>query len=216
VTLQPGLGITGRIQVEGRALDQIFELKSVRIELRRNPNIFGMPAGPGPTNPSADGVFRFDGVSAGFYTLDISSLQANAYVKEVRMGPQDLLGARFRVEDSQQSPVDVTIGLDGASVDGVVMNNRQSAVANATVVLVPDPPLRDRSDLYRTGATDVQGRFSIRAVPPGRYTVMAWEYLQPGIWQDPEFLQDRLRLGTSVRLDSGTRANLRLQTGEPQ
>jgi len=215
VTLRPGLGITGRIQVEGRTLNQISESKSVRIELRRNPNIFGMPAGPGPASPLADGVFRFDGVSAGFYTLDVSSLPADAYVKEVRMGPQDLLGARFRVEDIQ-SPVDVTIGLDGASVEGVVMNNRQSALANGTVVLVPDPPLRDRSDLYRTGTSDVQGRFSIRAVPPGGYTAMAWEYVQPGIWQDPEFLQGRLRLGTSVRLDSGTRANLRLQAGESQ
>jgi hypothetical protein len=211
VTMRPVLSITGRIQVEGGAVSQIATLRRIAIELHRNPDIFGMPAGPGPANPSADGVFRFDSVSAGYFQLEISSLPPDAYVKEVRMGQQDLLGVPFKVEDSTVLPVDVTIGLDGATVDGVVVNSRQSPIANATVVLVPDAPLRDRSGAYRTGSTDTQGRFSIRAVPPGRYTAVAWDVVEPGSWYDPELLSGRAGTGTPVRLDSGTRANVRIQ-----
>ena len=222
VALRSGFRVTGRIQIEGSPLNQRdLGLTGIRLELRRFPDIFGMPsalappaqAGPASGIPLADGSFLFDGVFGGDYQLMVSSLPPNSYVKSIRLGERDIAGTPFHMDEAPDRPVELTIGQDGASVDGLVVNKTQVPASNATVLLVPDPPLQDRTDLYRTATSDSQGRFNIRAVPPGTYTVMAWESVWQSRWLDPEFMRDQNGLGTSVRLDANGQAKITIQAG---
>jgi hypothetical protein len=59
---------------------------------------------------------------------------------------------------------------------------------NATVVLVPQESRRQNSALYKTAITDDKGTFTIRGAAPGTYTILAWQSVISGAWQNPEFL----------------------------
>jgi hypothetical protein len=76
--------------------------------------------------------------------------------------------------------------------------------------LIPDPRLRHRSELYKNVATDQAGRFHLEDVPPGDYELFAWEDIEPGAWQDPEYLQTYRGRGKSVHIAEGSRESVQL------
>jgi hypothetical protein len=72
-------------------------------------------------------------------------------------------------------------------------------------VLVPDSARRPRGDLYKNALTDEMGRFEIRGIAPGNYKVFAWELVEFGAWQDPNFIRLHENRGSSVRITAGGR-----------
>jgi hypothetical protein len=76
------------------------------------------------------------------------------------------------------------------------------------VVILPD--VRGRIDLFKTTTTDPAGRFHIDRIPPGDYKAFAWEDVNDGAWQDPEFMGANENLGTPIHIAEGTTATLRL------
>jgi hypothetical protein len=99
-----------------------------------------------------------------------------------------------------------------AQVQGVVTSDRGERVIGATVVLVPAPALRDRGALFRTATTDHSGRYMAGAVPPGEYTLFAWEDPEEGAWHDPEFLKTYETRGERVTLTVNERKSVQLRT----
>ena len=61
--------------------------------------------------------------------------------------------------------------------------------AGVQVVLVPEEARRTIHRLYKSGTTDQYGRFDLRGIPPGDYKLFSWEEVEPGAWEDPEFLR---------------------------
>ena len=55
-----------------------------------------------------------------------------------------------------------------------------------------------------------QGRFHIDRIPPGDYRAFAWEDVNDGAWQDPEFMSVNENRGTPVRIAEGTTGTVRL------
>jgi hypothetical protein len=209
IVVRRGFELSGRIETEGRTSDT--DLTRIRIGLRREPDILGMPASlPIPAVPSAvgagltsaDGTFTLRAISPGQYVITVASIPEGSYLKSIRMREQDLLGVTFRIDSQPEQLLTIVVASDGASIDGQVLNDRRTPVANAVVALIPDVPLRQRRDLYRTFATDMEGRFRARAVAPGRYTVLAWESVEDGRWEDPEFLRLQQGRGTEILLDA--------------
>jgi hypothetical protein len=85
------------------------------------------------------------------------------------------------------------------------VNDQQRPQAGATVVLVPDTFLRQRSTLYKTVTTDSEGRFHFETIAPGDYKVFAWEDVDRGAWEDPNFLRQIEARGRPLALrDGGT------------
>ena len=68
----------------------------------------------------------------------------------------------------------------------------------ATVALVPEAK---RSDLYQTGTTDQNGRFTIRGVAPGSYQIYAWDSIDYGAYRDPDFLAVYTNQAKTVTVD---------------
>jgi hypothetical protein len=81
-------------------------------------------------------------------------------------------------------------------------------VANAIVVLVPESPLRDRLDLYKTAASEASGRYRITGIAPGDYQLFSWERVQTGAWHDPAFMRDMEGKGQRVHLPAGERVQI--------
>ena len=79
-----------------------------------------------------------------------------------------------------------------------MVDGRQQGLPNRTVVLVPDLRHRHRRDLYKVAATDSAGRFRLDGLTPGDYKVFAWEIVEPGAWENSEFLSKYEELGQAI------------------
>jgi len=126
----------------------------------------------------------------------------NAYLKFARLGPMDVLNQGLHIERQPGVPLEIVVGTDSGAVDGTVTSNKQEPSANVTVVLVPDPVHRNRSELYRSVMTDSQGRFHFGGVTPGDYKLFAWEDVESGAWQDSDFLRPFEERGRLIQVKS--------------
>jgi len=213
IIVTSGFKVSGRFVIEGRSrVGTDLNVADLRVTLRRDPDMLGMPSG-GPSfspPPSADGSFILEGVGVGDFRVTIRALPQDAYVKSMHMGNLDVLDGGLRIYGPPGNPLEIVIGADAGTIGGTVVNARQEPLANRTVALVPDPPLPHRSDLYKSVSTDAAGRFRLQGVTPGTYHVFAWETVDRGAWQDPEFIRMYENRGKMIRISERTDENVQL------
>jgi hypothetical protein len=207
--VSPGFQLTGRLAIDGQSTDAgTQDLTRMRVTLR--PDSAGQAAGPPPAaSLQADGTFSLQQVGRDDYRVSVSGMPRNSYIKMARYGATDVMAEGLRLDRQPNGPLDIVISTNTGTVDGVVQNDKQDAAANVTVVFVPQ--LTNRLDLYRTASTDAAGHFHVEGVPPGDYRVFAWEDVETGAWQDPDFVSrfdDRKR---TIRINEGSTSNLELR-----
>jgi protocatechuate 3,4-dioxygenase beta subunit len=132
------------------------------------------------------------------------------FVKSLRSGQTDLFRDGVPVPDSGVVPVEMVLSRESGGVDGVAVDAEGKPLAGATVVLVPEPGLRRRYDLFRDAATDQNGRFEFKTVPPGEYKLFAWDDVEPGVWHDPDFLKNFEKQGRPVSVKKDGREAVKL------
>jgi protocatechuate 3,4-dioxygenase beta subunit len=192
----------------------------LRISLFRKPIIAGAPTGalvttagwpglPPPsetpvTVPVTTGGFILRDVPFGEYSIKITSLPQGTYVKSISMGQSDVLMEGIRVSGAITNRLEIVLAMDTGAVTGRVLDAKQEATPNVTAVLVPDPARRYRLDLFQNVSTDANGRFRFQGVVPGEYKLFAWEDVDSGAWQDPEFLRSRENFGTPIQINPGS------------
>ena len=222
VVAMPAFNVPGRMVTDGPV--DSAALANVRLSLRRD---LPVPA----TGSSSYSLLRPDGsfvveATPGEYRVNVSpilnlpgqplppSLRGAAkglervYVKSIRLANVDVLNAGVRLERTPASPLEIVIGTNPGELDGSVSNATQAAAAGVTVVVLPD--VRGRIDLFKTTTTDPAGRFHIDRIPPGDYKAFAWEDVNDGAWQDPEFMSANENLGAPIRIAEGTIGTVRL------
>jgi hypothetical protein len=156
--------------------------------------------------PNSGGAFTLRGVPLGHYrvTLSAAGARGGTYAKSIRMGSRDALGSPLQLDRpaSASESIDIVLGIASGGLDGRVSDRNRADAALARVVLVPAD--RDRRDLYATAVTTNTGRFQLRNLAPGDYTLFAWQYAPDGAWTDPDFLEPHEKLGTPVRIEEGS------------
>ena len=100
--------------------------------------------------------------------------------------------------------LEITLGSNPGTVEGLALDRQGQPAVNVTVALTPDPPLRNRTDLYMSTQTDALGRFQLQNIAPGGYKLFAWEEVEPGAWQDANFMRAYEDLGKSVRVSENS------------
>jgi len=116
------------------------------------------------------------------------------------------------LESSIETPLEVTISMRGGALSGRVADAARKPAVGARVVLVPEAARRSRGDLYRNTTADDSGAYELRGIPPGDYKLFAWERIEDGAWQDPEFIKLYEDRGVRVRIaeDGRQSANVTL------
>jgi hypothetical protein len=165
--------------------------------------------------PKANGTFFLEEVMAGDYRVEVlpvltvppgSLLPAafeNVFVKSVTLDGKDLLNEGLRLEAAPRRDLQIVISANGGVIEGRVVDAGAITRANVKTVAVPSSPRRSRGDLYKFVSTDDEGRFKLTGLAPGEYKVFAFERVEEGAWQDPEFIRLFEGRGVAVRVEQG-------------
>jgi len=157
--------------------------------------------GSGNAEVKSDGSFLIQNVYDGTYRLRVAGFPEEYYVKSAKEGGSEVLESGLTISHSQlPARLEITLSADGGRIDGSVLRH-QSPVAGALVVLAPNPPHRDREELYKLRATDDFGRFSFLGLPPGDFKVFAWERVQGPNYTDPDFFEAFESRGIEVHVE---------------
>lgn len=201
VLLQLGVSssLAGRIRVESTSPNP-GNTDFIRVQLRGGaPSDPMSGGGPQPRPVAADGTFRIDNVWPGDYRVFVSGLPAAFYVKEARLGDEDVLNGPLRSVGPDSRVLDILISHNVGIIEGVVADAAGQPMPGAQVVLIPSRN-RERTELFRPVLADLSGRFTIPGVAPGEYTLAAWEVMEPNAFFDPNSIRQAEAGGKPVRV----------------
>jgi hypothetical protein len=136
------------------------------------------------------------------------SLPATAYLADVRQAGNSVYDNGLVVGNQAGEPIEILVSTNPGSVNGSVLGPDQKPVPTTMVVLVPPEGRRQNPALYRTVRSDAQGNFVFTTIPPGLYTLFAWENVLTGAWQNAEFLAANMQRGVPVSVSAAERANV--------
>lgn len=178
LTLAPAMEIPVQITVAER--DAQVDLKTVMVRMRSV-----MPvsmAGAAPMARMEDGGrFTLRGVTPLRYVVSIDGLPDGCYVQSMRYGGQEVASAG--TEFTVRAPLEVVISASAGKIAGTVTDKDGRPMIGAIVVLLPP----DAAVQPQEASSDDNGAFTFNRLKPGRYKVLAWEDMEPGAYQDPEF-----------------------------
>lgn len=210
LAMQPDLAIRGKVTMQGGASGP-----------QRDPVMVGLqPDGisaqmdndggePAPVAP--DGAFSFPSIALGDYKVRVFGIPSNAYVADIRQEGASIFAAGLRISEKPPEPIEVTIGLDGGTVEGVTFTADQKIAPSTTVVLVPTTATeRLNGERYKVVTTDAQGRFKITGIRPGPHKVFAWQTLPMGAYQNSAFLERFEAQGVAVEVKPAAAGNVRV------
>jgi len=122
------------------------------------------------------------------------------YIKSIGFGDQDVSGRRVDLTKGSGSLV-LTLGADVGVVEGSVQNAAGDPAVRVRVNLIPYGNHLGWEDLARFAFTDEKGNFKMRPTGPGEYKLFAWDDVETGAPQDPEFRKPFEKQAVSVKLE---------------
>ena len=162
------------------------------------------PAGAVLSSDTVDskGVAHLKNVPAGRYdVIGWTNTRGQYSVSRVAVSGGELWGRTIEIPPGATVDAAVIFIRGQATVEGTVLRNGKP-FAGAMVVLVPDAP-QDRPDLFRRDQSDLDGTFSVSAVVPGNYTLLAIENGWDLDWSRPEVIAPYVKHGEPVHIPEG-------------
>ena len=194
LSLQPPTEFLGRVIIEDKGA-----LRAATLNAWIQGNGVGMfPARSWDVKD--DLTFKFDNVGRETYDFQLAGYPDSYYLKSVRMNDQDVTdtGLDF-TQYAAAGELTVVLSPNAGIVEGSVRNAKDEAVSGAKVTLIPD--LKHRSSTrYKIIDTDQNGHFVIKGVVPGDYKIYAWEDIEEGAYEDPDFMKPYESEGQTVSI----------------
>jgi hypothetical protein len=213
LVLQPEASgsVTGKVRTEDGAT---LAWTGMNISLVRIPqeeelpqlNDIGALGGHAPLKE--DGSFEMKDVAGAMYQVFMggqSSQFGDYYLKSVLVDGRETVDTGFEVRAA--TTLDVVLGGKGAEVDGTVVDADANPLGGVSVMSLPSVGKQKRLDLYQRAQTDATGHFTMKAMPPGAYVIVALENAPDNPWS-AEFLSKYGDKGELVDLGEGDRKTI--------
>ncbi|MBI4165000.1 MAG: carboxypeptidase regulatory-like domain-containing protein [Acidobacteria bacterium] len=208
IPLGKGVEVSGRVRWEGG--DQSTPDHKARVMLMPRDDMFMMRSAMREANP--DGSIVLQNIAGGEYSLQIDGAPEDCYPRSALLGGEDVLADGVSITMGRvRGALEILMDCAGGILEGTVANDQLSPMPGASVVLVPETDRRGMPHLFKTTTTDQYGRFSIRGVAPGEYKAFAWQKLQSGAYQDPDFLRRYEDAGKPVSVGEGAKLVIQLR-----
>jgi hypothetical protein len=214
---QPGGSVRGHLRMESSG-NARFDPTQIFLQLRfadgDDDSLASFSLGDGFSTlagVNTDGTFEWKNVPAGHYSIQLSdaSSMPDWFLKSVTAG-RDTVDSGFSVSGGT-TVVDLVASANGAVTEGIATNQKDEPIADAVVVAVPETRFRSHPDRYRKAVTDQSGHFILRGLPPGDYTLFAWESVDGEAYYNPEFLKNYEGQGRALSLGEGERKSVQLR-----
>ena len=141
-------------------------------------------------------------------------------LKSVRDRGTDVTDTGFDLRPGENlADLEVELTSQRPEVSGLVTDGNGVRATNYTVVVFPQDRERGEYPMSRYFATarpDQEGRFRIRSLPPSDYYAVAVEYVEPGQWMDPDFLDSVRHAAVGFSLGPAETKTLDLRLSEPR
>jgi hypothetical protein len=202
--LQAPLEVTGRVVIEGA------KLKYSQIRLRASPAeplpweiaLTSAPVGE-------DGRFTIGGLVPGRYRIvPAAPLPGGAQVRSAEFGGRDTLDSALAV--TAEDPIGegvVTIVPRLAEIAGQAQDASSQPSPGAIVIIFAADERYWTAPSRRIQAVrpDADGRYILKDLPAGEYSLVALAEVEEGRWTDPAFLRELRGTAMSVTLAEGER-----------
>jgi hypothetical protein len=213
---QPSFTISGHLRIEGGTAELTQYSANLRqAELPEDPGFFMSQEAFGMNAPADRfGNFVWKNVNPGNYIVQVYGGDGQGFfLKSVTLGGRDITTG---FTASGPAILDLVVSNKGGTIEGTVVEREKTAdndrpVPNSTVVAVPEEKYRKLPNLFLNGETDQRGRFTIRGVPPGSYTLYAWQDADDEVYRDSDFLKSQEANGTSVKVEEGSDQKVELK-----
>jgi uncharacterized protein (DUF2141 family) len=207
LTLQPGLAISGRIAFDGlTGAPPPLTRMSVSLVPIGVPKTVAEIQLATPAPVDATGRFTLRGIMPGRYSIAISGgAPAGFTLQSAVFGVADILDAPLVITGNETIPPGtLTLSNKSTTISGVVRDQTGKPTAGVTVIAfaADERFWTPRSRRVTAARPSLDGRYSIRNLPPGTYRLVAIEDVETGRWFDPEFLRN-LRDVAFVTLTEG-------------
>ncbi len=134
------------------------------------------------------------------YNLRAVDLPGDAWLKSVSVSGQDT-SLNDVVISAGSSEIEFVIDTNGGHVDGAALTSHNEPVRDCLIMLIPDVETIDPVAIRYT-RSDIQGRFTVRGVPPGNYRLLAWEEANPDeLLADPVALKSWAAQGDALKVE---------------
>jgi hypothetical protein len=203
--LHPAAEVEGRLEIEKNG-----DLKNLRMNVLLQSQL--TDRGGSGTVVKDDKTFKLENIIPDLYDINVFPLPEGFYLKSIRLGKQDVTetGADLSQGVSGGQMI-ITLNPNGGQIDGTVQNAKGDPAAGATVTLIPNAEHQSISWLYQTANTDQNGHFTIKGARPGEYKIYAWEDIEQGAQQDPDFVKPHESLGETVSVKESGHETVQLK-----
>jgi hypothetical protein len=219
-----GWSIAGRVVTDtGEALTIPRErVRIVGVPLSSDNLPLPGPGGPGPGGPETgrvgdDGSFTVTGLY-GPTRLRVN-LPDGWMVKAVRQDGRDISEAGLDGRGNETvGGVEVVVTNRVTTVSGQLTDDKGAPVADGTIIIFSSDAERwsEDSRFVRSARPDQQGKYQVRGLPAGQYLAVAIDYVEEGMWNDPQYLESISRYGQRLSLGEADTQTVALKLITPR
>jgi protocatechuate 3,4-dioxygenase beta subunit len=213
----PAFSLSGHLRVEGSSSGHLSQYAvNLRLVQATEESSFYVARDFFGINAAVDrsGNFEWKDVYAGNYVVQVLGGETSGayFLKSARIGGRDI---ETGFTASGPAILDLVVSYKGGVIEGTVLEkakdiDKDQPAANTTVVAVPEEKYRKLPGRFGTGATDQNGRFLIRGLAPGNYTVYAWQDADEDV-PDPDFLKSHQGGGTTAKVEENSKQRVELK-----
>ena len=194
LTLTPGHALRGRIVFASGATPKGLTPRSIRGPLHPPDDDRQWPRAQ--LGVKDDWTFEINGLG-GVLRFEPTVQRSDVIVTGIRVGGSDLPDGVLDFNRGDISDVEIVLSERLPEVGGHVSLQSGQPARDATVVIFPEQPGRWGLRRYSVAVrVEPDGSFNHRGLPPGRYLIVAVDYLESGAELDSDTLE-RLRPGAT-------------------
>lgn len=219
LTGSEGGSITGRVLTDNGEAPKIPRVRiTIGLPLTGQPDpaLLGAFRTPGAGEVASDGTFAIKDVF-GRSRLRVT-LPDDWMVKTIFQDTRDITDMPIELKSGETlAGVEIIVTNHVSTVAGSVVNDKDLLISDATVLVFASDASRwsDDSRAVRAVRPDQQGTFQIKGLPAGEYLAVALDYVEDGMWNDPEYLESVRSHGKKVAVADASTQSISLKVVTP-